>query len=40
MQHIQNKVEDKFWEEDALQESYIKFIIQVGDLDKEDSNSD
>ena len=37
--HVQNKVEDKFWEEDALQESYIEeFIIRVGDSD-EDSNS-
>ena len=34
-------MEDKFWEEDALQESYIEeFIIQVGDSDEEDSNSD
>ena len=41
VQHVQNKVEDKFWEEDALQESYIEeFIIQVGDSDKEYSNSD
>ena len=41
VQHVQNKVEDKFWEEDALQESYIEeFIIQVGDSDEEDSNSD
>ena len=41
VQHVQNKVEDKFWEEDALQESYIEeFIIQVGASDEEDSNSD
>ena len=40
VQHAQNKVEDKFWEEDALQESYIEFIIHVGDSDEEDSNSD
>ena len=42
VQHVQNKVEDKFWEDDALQESYIEeFIIQVvGDSDEEDSNSD
>ena len=34
-------MEDKFWEEGALQESYIEeFIIQVGDSDEEDSNSD
>ena len=40
VQHVQNKVEDKFWEEDALQESYIEeFIIQVSDSDREDSNS-
>ena len=31
-------MEDKFWEEDALQESYIEFI--MGDSDEEDSNSD
>ena len=32
VQHVQNKVEDKFWEEDALQESYMEeFIIKVGD---------
>ena len=38
---VQNKVEDKFREEDALQKSYIEeFIIQVGDSDEEDSNSD
>ena len=41
VQHVQNKVEDKLWEEDPLQESYIEeFIIQVGDSDEEDSNSD
>ena len=34
-------MEEKFWEEDALQGSYIEeFIIQVGDSDEQDSNSD
>ena len=34
-------MEDKFWEEDALQELYIEeFITQVGDSDKKDLNSD
>jgi hypothetical protein len=34
VKHVQDIVEDKFWEEDALQESYIEeFIIRVGGSD-------
>ena len=37
---VQDKVEDKFWEEDALQESYIEFIKRVGGSDSESSDED
>ena len=39
VKHVQDKVEDKFWEEDALQETYIEeFIIRTGGSDSEGSS--
>ena len=41
VKHVQDKVEDKFWEKDALQESYIEeFIIRVGGSDSESSDEE